>query len=221
MNISPVFRFPSIEHWITALLFLCVLLFTWVKTAYPKKVSLLFREVFTTSTMTDNESGINPASIGMFVIFICTSVLLSINLIHQYGINLYQNVGKEFGALALILSIIYIGKTLLILFLGFVFDQQERAWEYITEIYVFAHFLGVMLLPAVLLVTYAIQINSRTILLVVFAAIALLFVYRTIKMFILMTNKGLSMMYLFLYICALEILPFAVIVKYAKMSLGV
>jgi hypothetical protein len=121
----------------------------------------------------------------------------------------------------LFLSVIYIAKTLIILFLGFIFDQSERAWEYVTEMYVFAHFLGMVLLPAALLVTYANEVNSRTIVEAVFAGIALLFVYRTIKMFILMTNKGLSMMYLFLYICALEILPFAVIVKYAKMSLGI
>lgn len=220
MNISPLFRFPSTEHWITALLFLCVLLFTWVKTAYPKKVSLLFREVFTTYSFSENESGINPASIGMFVIFICSAVLLGLNLMHLYGVGLNRSMIQEFGAIALVLFTIYIGKTFIILSLGFIFDQQQRAWEYVSEIYVFAHFLGMVLLPAALLVTYAHELSSRTVLLVVFSAIGLLFVFRTIKMFILMTNKGLSMMYLFLYICALEILPFAVIVKYAKMSLG-
>ena len=220
MNISPIFRFPSTEHWITALLFLCVLLFAWVKTAYPKKVSLLFREVFTTN-VSDTESGINPSSIGLFVIFICASVLLAMQLMQQYRVDIYHSAGKEFLSLALFLSVIYVAKTLIILFLGFIFDQGERAWEYVTEMYVFAHFLGMVLLPAALLVTYANEVNSKTIVEAVFIVIALLFVYRTIKMFILMTNKGLSMMYLFLYICALEILPFAVIAKYAKMSLGI
>ncbi|HXP50090.1 MAG TPA: DUF4271 domain-containing protein [Bacteroidia bacterium] len=219
MNISPNFRFSSTEHWITALLFLCVLLFAWVKTAYPKKVSLIFREVFT-ATMPEDDSGINPASIGMFVIFICTSVILGMHIMHLYGYDLYHSVGKEFASLALFLFLIYAVKTLVILFSGFVFDQQQRAWEYLSEIYVFAHFLGLVLLPAALLFTYAPNINSKAILEAVFIAIALLFVYRTIKMFILMTNKGLSMMYLFLYICALEILPFALLVKYAKVSLG-
>ncbi len=220
MNLSPNFRFPSTEHWITALLFLCILLFAWVKTAYPKKVSLVFSEVFT-ATLPQDDSGINLASIAMFVIFICTSVLLGMNLMHLNKVYLYTNAAEEFASLALFLFVIYIGKTLLILFLGFVFEQQERAWEYLSEIYAFAHFLGIVLLPAALLVTYTTPINSRMALEAVFIGIALLFVYRTIKMFILMTNKGLSMMYLFLYICALEILPFALIVKYAKMSLGI
>jgi len=220
MNLSPNFRFPSTEHWITALLFLCILLFAWVKTAYPKKVSVVFSEVFT-STLPQDDSGINLASIGMFIIFICTSVLLGMNLMHLNKVYLYPNAAEEFASLALFLFVIYIGKTLLILFLGFVFEQQERAWEYLSEIYAFAHFLGIVLLPAALLVTYTTPINSRMALEAVFIGIALLFVYRTIKMFILMTNKGLSMMYLFLYICALEILPFALIVKYAKMSLGI
>ncbi|HWY98367.1 MAG TPA: DUF4271 domain-containing protein, partial [Bacteroidia bacterium] len=76
-------------------------------------------------------------------------------------------------------------------------------------------------LPVVLLVTYAPEISSPKVIEAIFIGIGLLFIYRTIKMFILMTNKGLSMMYLFLYICALEILPFALLYKYANMSLGI
>lgn len=219
-HIAPYFRFPTTEHWITALLFLCILLFAWVKTAYPKKVSLLFREVFT-ATLPDEDSGINPASIGMFIIFICVSVLLAMHLMQIKNLSLFHNAGKEFASLALVLFLIYMVKTLIILFTGFVFEQQERAWEYLSEIYVFAHFLGLVLLPVALLVTYVPEISNLRVLEVIFIGIGCLFVYRTIKMFILMTNKGLSMMYLFLYICALEILPFALLYKYANMSLGI
>lgn len=219
-QISPYFRFPSTEHWITILLFLCILLFTWVKVAYPKKVTLVFREVFTT-TMPEDDSGINPASIGLFIIFICTSVVLGMHLMHLHDINLYHSSAKEFMALAVALFLIYLAKTVVIFFSGFVFEQEERAWEYLTEIYFFAHFLGIVMLPVALLVTYTPAINNLRVLEAVFIVIGLLFIYRTIKMFILMTNKGLSMIYLFLYICSLEILPFALLVKYAKMSLGI
>ncbi|MGP8215084.1 MAG: DUF4271 domain-containing protein [Bacteroidia bacterium] len=219
-QISPYFRFPSTEHWITILLFLCILLFTWVKVAYPKKVSLLFRDVFT-ATLPEDDGGINPASIGLFIIFICTSAVLATHLMQLYGIRLNTNSEKEFTVLAVALFIIYLAKTLVIFFSGFVFEQEESAWEYLSEIYIFAHFLGIIMLPVALLVTYTPAIDSRRVLEAVFIGIGLLFVYRTIKMFILMTNKGLNMIYLFLYICSLEILPFALLVKYAKMSLGI
>ena len=220
MNINPVFRFPSTEHWVTALLFLCVLLFAWVKVAYPKRVSVLFREVFT-ATIPEEDNGINIASIAMFLIFICTSALLVMQVIKLKGINIHLNTAQEFTAIAAFLFFVYISKTIAILFSGFVFDEQKRAWEYLTEIYIFAHFLGIVLLPAVLLVTYSSGNYIAVGLEVVFGAVVLLYIYRTIKMFILMINKGLNMMYLFLYICALEILPYALLYKYAETSLKI
>ncbi|HTA83853.1 MAG TPA: DUF4271 domain-containing protein [Bacteroidia bacterium] len=220
MNISPNFRFPTTEHWVTALLFTCLLLFAWVKATNPKKIGLLFREVFTV-TLSEDDNGINPASIAMFVVFICSTALLVLQVIHQYGVKLYLTTGKEFLFIALFLFLFYMAKTLLVYFSGFVFEQQQRAWEYLTEIYVYTHFLGMVLLPAALLVTYASSINSFKVLEGIFIAIGLLYIYRTIKMFILMTSKGLSVMYLFLYICALEILPCALLIKYAEMSLKI
>ncbi len=220
MDISPNFRFPSTEHWVTALLFLCLLLFTWVKSTNPKKVVLVFREVFT-SSISEDDSGINPASIALFVVFLCSSTLLAMQFIHMKGLKIYHSEGREFIAIALFLFIFYIGKTLVILFSGFIFEEQQRAWEYLSEIYVFSHFLGMVLLPATLLFTYASSLNSIQAMEVLSIGIAILYLYRTIKMFILMTNKGLSMMYLFLYICALEILPFALLIKYAQMSLKI
>jgi|GEM_PF-1102303 hypothetical protein len=220
MKINPLFRFPSTEHWITALLFLCLLLLAWVKTAYPQKISLVFRDTFT-ATLPEEDNGINPASIALFFIFICSVVLLVMQLMNSYGIKLGANALSEFASIALFLFLYYAAKTIVIMITGFVFEEQARAWEYVSEIYVFAHFLGLVLLPAALVVTYASITGQKVVLEAIFAGIVLLLVYRTIKMFILMTNKGLSMMYLFLYICALEILPVALFYKYAKMSLNI
>jgi len=220
MNISPNFRFPTTEHWVTALLFTCLLLFTWVKATNPKKVGLLFREVFTV-TLSEDDNGINPASIAMFVVFICSTALLVLQVLHIKNMKLFPTTGKEFLMISLFLFLFYMAKTILVFFSGFVFEQQQRAWEYLTEIYVYTHFLGMVLLPAALIVTYATAINDIKVLEGIFIGIGILYAYRTIKMFILMTNKGLSMMYLFLYICALEILPCALLIKYAEMSLKI
>lgn len=218
-NINPILRFPSTEPWITVLLFICILVLAWVKTAFPKKIPIVFRDVFT-ATLPENE-GITPSSVALFFVFICSGVLLTMQLLKMHGLSLYNNAAKEFLTLALMLFLFYIGKTLAILFSGFIFDQQQSAMEYLTEVYVFSHLLGLVLLPVSVLVTYAPIVSKPVVLEGIFIAIGLLFIYRGIKMFILMTNKGLSMIYLFLYICALEIMPFALFLKYAKMSLNI
>jgi hypothetical protein len=218
MKINPILHFPSTEHWVTAVLFICLLLLAWVKTVYPKKLFLVFKDAFVAS-LPEEDSGISPASIALFFIFICSSVLLIMQLFHGSLARLYSNMGEEFAMLTLFIGGFYIAKTLLILLCGFIFEEQQSAAEYLSEVYVFTHVLGVILLPLVMLETYSHLIDTVLFERIILIAIALLFIYRTIKMFIIMTNKGLNMMYLFLYICTLEILPLALFYRYGIMNL--
>jgi hypothetical protein len=218
MKINPILHFPSTEHWVTALLFLCLLLLAWVKAAYPKKLFLVFRDAFVAG-LPEEEWSLTPASIALFFIFLCSTVLLIMELFHNAGIRLYGNMGKEFAMLSLIVGGFYLAKTILIALCGFIFEEQQRAMEYLSEVYVFAHLLGIILLPLVMLETYSHAINQVLFERVILIGAGLIFAYRTIKMFIVMTNKGLSMMYLFLYICTLEILPLALFYRYGIMNL--
>jgi hypothetical protein len=218
LTIHPIIRYPGTEYWITALLFACLAILAWVKTAYPKKMLLLVREVFTTE-LSFEEKSITPSSIALFIIFVCCNVLLIMQLIHNYGVKLHVNEAQEIGIIALAILLYYIAKTIVVFISGFIFEQQSNAWEYITEIYVYAHFLGILLLPLMFINIYGTNIDHKLFDEIIVGCIATLLVYRTIKMFILMINKGLRMMYLFLYICALEILPLALFIRYGVMSL--
>lgn len=218
LSINPIIRHTGTEYWVTALLLACLVLLAWVKTAYPKKMLLLVREVFT-SELSFEEKSISPSSIALFIIFICCSTLLIMQLMHNYGIGLHFNEAEQIGIIAAILVFFYILKTIIIFISGFIFEEQSNAWEYITEIYIFSHFLGIILLPLMIINVYASNINNRLFDEIIVGAIAALLLYRTIKMFILMINKGLRMMYLFLYICALEIVPLALFIRYGVMSL--
>src|SRR6185312_9060004 len=131
MKINPLFRFPSTEHWITAVLFLCLLLLAWVKTAYPKKIAFVVRDTFTTD-LAEEDSGINPSSIALFFIFICSAALLIIQLGHNFGIKLGPTLLKEFLSVSLAMFIYYLAKTLVVIISGFVFEQQAPAWEYVS-----------------------------------------------------------------------------------------
>jgi hypothetical protein len=217
MNIHPVLRLTGTEHWVTIVLFLCLLLLVWVKAAYPKKLPLLVREVFT-GELPVKEKSITPPAVVLFVIFICCLTLLILKLLPFFLKKPIENFGEEFFIIGLFLLIFYVGKTVLLLLLGVIFDEQSHAWEYITEVYVFAHFFGVLLLPLVAIMVYTYDIDHKVLGEIILSVLGLLLVYRTIKMFILMTNKGLKVMYLFLYICALEIVPLALFIKFGLLN---
>ena len=192
----------------------------WVKIAYPKKLLVLVREVFT-SELSYEEKSISPSSIAMFIVFICCAMLLIMQLISAYGVKVHVSQVQEVLIISGAILFFYIAKTGAIFISGFIFEEQSNAWEYITEIYVYAHFLGILLLPLMLINIYGSNINHKLFDETIVGGVAILLLFRTIKMFILMINKGLRMMYLFLYICALEILPVALLFKYAKMSLNI
>jgi len=217
MKIQPELRLTGTEHWITIVLFTCLLLLVWVKAAYPKRLPMLVREVFT-GELPLKEKSITPPSIVLFVVFLCCITLLIVKLLPFFLKKPIENQGEEFLIIGFFLLLFYLAKTLLLLVSGFIFDEPSCAWEYISEIYVFARFFGIMLLPLVAIMVYAYGIDHKVFGEIVLGALGLLLVYRTIKMFILMTNKGLRVMYLFLYICALEIVPLALFIKFGLVN---
>lgn len=216
--INPVARNTGTQYWVTVILFLCLGILAWVKVAYPKKMPLLVREVFTRE-LAYEEKSITSSSIALFLVFLCCSVLLITQLMHNYGIKLRYGPLQEFVLVAAVILAFYLAKTILLMMVGFIFEEQSNAWEYISEIYVFAHFLGIVLLPLMFINIYGNHINHKLFDEILSGFIALLFVYRTVKMFILMINKGLRMVYLFLYICAFEIVPLALFIRYGIMNL--
>ncbi len=213
MVINPLIHHTGPEYWVTIVLFISLAILAWVKTAYPRKFVLLFREVFT-QELAFEEKSITPSSIALFIVFLCSSVLLITQLIQFFNFKVHLKEGEEVGIIALGILCFYIGKTVLVWLTGFIFEEASKAWEYISEVYIFAHFLGIVLLPLMVINVYASYIDHKVFDEVIVGAIAALLLYRTIKIFISMINKGLRTMYLFLYICALEILPLALFIRY-------
>jgi len=218
MAIHPVIRFSGTEYWVSILLFACLVMLAWVKAAFPKKLPLLVREVFT-GDLAQEEKSITTSSIALFIVFIGCNVILITQLLHNYGVKLHAGMFEQIGLIAVGVVVYYLAKTAIIFISGFIFQEETNAWEYITEIYLFSHFLGIMLLPLMIINVYADNINHKLFDEIVVGCIAALLLFRTIKMFITMINKGLRMIYLFLYICALEILPLALFIRYGIMNL--
>ena len=214
MSIIPNLRMPSHEVWVTLLLFLCALLFVWVRVTNPKKIPSLVTGFFRVGAT--EEKTITPDSIALFFVFICTSVLLAMRTFQFHGIRTRFNTTEEFLLLGAILLAYYLLKTLILFIMGSIFQVQSNARDYINEIFASAHLAAVGLLPALILLTFTNNINEDIVEKSILTMIGLLLLYRTIKMFILMMNRGLSLIYLFLYLCALEIIPLVLLFEYRK-----
>lgn len=214
MSIVPTLRLPSHEVWITLVLLFCLLLFVWVRITNPKKIPSLVSGFFRGGTT--EEKTITPESIALFFIFICSVVVIAMQAFQYHGISTRFNRGEEFLFLGVILLAYYILKTMILLICGTVFMVQSRARDYINEIYASAHLAAIGLFPAAVVLTFAGNINEGIFEKFIIALLGLFFLYRTAKMFILMMNRGLSIVYLFLYLCALEIIPLVLLFECSK-----
>jgi Domain of unknown function (DUF4271) len=214
MSIVPSLRVSEHEVWVTVLLFLCLLLFAWVRITNPKKIPSLVSGFFRGGAT--EEKNITPDSIALFFVFICSATLLVMQVFRINGIQTRLNNGGEFLAIGLVLFAYYLLKTIALLLCGVIFQVQADTRDYINEIYASVHLAAIGLLPLVIVLIFVNNINEVVFEKGILALIVLFFLYRTIKMFILMMNRGLSVIYLFLYLCALEIIPLVLLFEYRK-----
>jgi hypothetical protein len=214
MSIVPSLRVSSHEVWETLLLFLCLLLFAYVRITNPKKMPSLISGFFRGGVT--EEKTITTDSIALFFVFICSATLLVMQAFQVNGIQTRLNNGEEFLVIGMALFAYYLLKTVVLLLCGNIFQIPADARDYINEIYASVHLAALGLLPVVIILVFVNNINEIVFEKGVFALIVVFFLYRTIKMFILMMNRGLSVMYLFLYLCALEIIPLVLLFEYRK-----
>jgi hypothetical protein len=86
--------------------------------------------------------------------------------------------------------------------------------EYLIGIYHSYRLAGVLLLIVVSLILYTTFIPVKFLFYAGFSIVALLYLIRIVRLFLIFIKRHVSIFYLILYLCALEILPVVVIIKY-------
>lgn len=155
-------------------------------------------------------------------LFFVNISLLIFQLMEYKNIGLFRLTGiKVFLIIFSFILIIYLGKSLIHRFLGYVLLIQKEMAEYIYQIFLYNKIAGMLLLPFVASFPF-IPFELRPA--VIYTAIILLILIYIIRIFrgILISFKNkLSVFYIILYLCTLEILPIIVFCKLFVYYLGV
>ncbi len=93
-------------------------------------------------------------------------------------------------------------------------EQQELFENYISTIYNFYRLSGLLCFFLIILILYTNIFSVGTLLTAGFIIFGFLLIVRLACLFLIFINRHASLIYLILYLCALEILPVAVIIKY-------
>ena len=103
---------------------------------------------------------------------------------------------------------------LVCLLTGAVSGEREVFTEYLVNIYQFYRFSAIFIFVVTIFIAYTKIIPPKSYFIAGATVFATLYLIRVIRLFIIFINKNISLFYLILYLCALEILPVLISVKY-------
>jgi hypothetical protein len=92
--------------------------------------------------------------------------------------------------------------------------QKEVFSQYLVTINQSYHFTALILFFPVVFISYAVLLPANIFLTAGIAITGLMYLLRVIRLLIIFLNRNISILYLILYLCALEILPVAIAIKY-------
>ncbi len=111
---------------------------------------------------------------------------------------------------------IFMGRLLMINVAGILFGRVGVFREYLYNVFIFNKLMGMATLPMLLLMVYTRGYLQVVIVWMTIAMIGLIVIMRLIRGGIFSFKKDVSFFYLFLYLCALEIVPLVLLYRWLE-----
>ncbi len=207
--------------WIPGVLLLALVLLAWIRIFYYKYIGQIFSSVLNYSI--SNKlleaknavlSRVNTVLNFLFVLSLSLFVfeVLSIHKIHVLEFTSFNYFLICFG----FITSFYLIKTLFIKISGHIFDGIDEVNEYLHNMFIINKTMGILLLPIVIALPYVPDNLTVIFLYSGYILISILLLISLIRSFQISIKINLSIFYLILYLCTLEILPFLLVVKFFK-----
>jgi len=213
----PQLHITRYDYTISSILLVLFVFFVWLYSSNFKIISQVIRDAFQfRGVKQSRENAIigNRASVFLLVFFVINLSILIGRMLDYYGIVLISTRFPDEIIFGILIIAIYSIKLMIIKLSGFIFKLQNEASGYVHQVISYCDSLGLFLLPVIILLSFFKQaspiifINMGVILVLVFLLI------RIVNGIVFGLNSSkISKFYLFIYLCALEILPLIIIAR--------
>jgi hypothetical protein len=210
---------PFHENWILLVILFAAFLFSVIRTfskkLFPDVVKFfLFRGIGSPvfrdtgilfhwqSTILNLISFINLALFGYYAAFFYDIIPLNIP-----GVLFWLII------LGVIIAIITI-RHIICVITGIISGERKTFNEYLQHVYLFYRFSALILFVLVILMTFTVFYPAKFFFITGLSVMLLIYIIRIIRLLIIFLSRNISIFYFILYLCALEILPAMVSVKY-------
>lgn len=207
------------DDWIIAIILIAAFLFSFVRNTYknfmPKVTSyFLFRGINDSGSRNVGELFQLQSTILNF------SSFLIISLFVYKTADFYSLIPSAVpGILSWVISlgIIISSFTLrhiVCIVTGNTSGQIEIFKEYLVSIYTFYRLIAISFFIIVILMTYTSLIPFSSLMMSGLVVLGIMYFIRIIRLLVIFINRNISIFYLILYLCALEIMPVLIAIKY-------
>jgi len=151
----------------------------------------------------------------LFFYFITMGVFVYMSM-NYYGLYIMYTHGFfSFIIFSLLITLIYFIKIGSIRILGFLFQQKKVVDEYVHNLKLFNITIGIILLPIVICIPFlnAYIVDESHLIQAGFAIYIIIFIFKLIRGFFVSYRQSVSVFYILLYLCTLEILPLALLLR--------
>jgi hypothetical protein len=207
--------------WLFLYLFMMLGFFAWVRMSYSNIMSQTIQAStnFQVAVRMFKDKSLlqNQLDNILYVIYFLSVACLLFFLEERQGLQPY---GLSGGTLYLfnlaLLSGVFVGRILLVNMLGSLFNQMALFREYLYHLFIFNKLMGLVILPMLLFVIYTEGIFQEVLIWAALGVIVVILVMRIIRGIAFSLKKDISIFYMFLYLCALEIVPLALLYRWLE-----
>ncbi len=218
-NPKPEIHFTNYDFAISGILLFLYILFVWMYVSNYKKLSQIINGFYinrNSNQLSREDLSIgNRVSFFLSIFFIINLTIFISKVIAYYGIQFgISNIFILNIIIGIAIIAAYCLKFASIKLFGYIFKVQREANDYMMTIFLFCNTLGLFMLPIVVGLTFVKQVSPLVFIYSGIGVIVTFFLIRMIRGLILGLNSSeISKIYLFMYLCTLEILPIAIMVK--------
>lgn len=148
----------------------------------------------------------------LFIIFFISSGIFILQLLQSFSSPIKSEYYLYLIPLFLFLFTILISLSKILNYIsGKVFLQSEISSEYNNNINAFIQTLGIILVPITILISYTNV--SKVFIYIGIIMVLIIYLLKIVRLFKINIRKQLNILYMFLYLCTLEIIPVLYIIK--------
>ncbi len=215
----PLFNPSNPSYWPGIVLFFIFSIFVLIRISEPKKIIKVFTSVFSIQEakqlFREEFKLTKGVSILLGISFILIMSFLAQVINEYFGLilNEYSQLNQFLFFIAVV-SLTYLIKFSVNYTLAFITSNEELGKEYLFNVYVFSQTIGIILFPIVI----CLQFTKYPVEWFLYPAIIICGGFYALRMFrgfvICTSEQNIGILYIFLYLCGLEILPLLVLIKF-------